>query len=127
MPRAAILPSPSKCGSGAGAAGFAVLGALLQHGVAARVIQAHINAGRTRHTVAGDAKVLQRADHCIFQPVHIFLDEVAHALQIQQRIGHDLAGAVIRHLPTAIGCHHGNIAWVQQMIAFASQSLCEMG
>jgi hypothetical protein len=77
--------------------------------------------------VAGDAEMIQRADHRIFQPVHIFFDEVAHALQIQQRIGHHLTGAVIGHLAAAIGGHHGNIAGVQNIFGFAGQPLGECG
>jgi hypothetical protein len=66
-------------------------------------------------------KVVQRADHRIFQPVHIFLDEVAQALQIQQRIGHHLTGAVVGHLAAAVGGHHRNIAGVQHMVGLPAR------
>ncbi len=48
---------------------FAFLGALRQQGVAVGIVQPHVNAGRTRHAVTGDAEMVQRADHGFFHAV----------------------------------------------------------
>src|SRR5258708_4988832 len=120
------LAQPRKIGLGRGRAGYTQLRALGQHGVAARIVETHVDAGGAFHAVAGDAEMLQRADDRIFDAEHVFLDEVAQALQIQQRIGDHLARAVVGDLPAAVGCDHGNVARVQQVVTFPGKALREM-
>ena len=59
--------------------------------------------------------------------VNVFLDVVAGVLQVDQGIGHHLTGAVKRHLAAAVGLHHGNIGWFQDMAGLPGQSLGEHG
>ena len=65
----------------------------------------------------------QRADHGFLDAVDVFLDEVARALQVQQRVGHHLPGAVVRHLPAAVGRHHGDVAGVENVLWPTCQAL----
>ena len=86
------------------------------------VIQPHVHARRARHAVAGDAEVRQRADHRLLQPVHVFLDEVAARLQVDQRIRYHLPRPVVSHLPAAIRGHHRDVARHQHMLGLARQA-----
>ena len=97
--------------------------ALRQHGVATGIIQAHVDARRAVHTVAGHVIVRQGADQGLLQPVHIFLYVVAGALQIQQRIGHHLSRAMVRDLPAAVGGHDRDVTWGKNMIVFSGKAL----
>jgi hypothetical protein len=72
--------------------------------------------------VAGDAEARQRADRRLLQPVHVFLDEDAVPLQVDQRVGHHLAGAVVGHLPAAVGGHHRDVARRQHVLGPAGQA-----
>ncbi|MCY1366846.1 hypothetical protein D9M69_537540 [compost metagenome] len=100
---------------------------LWQQRMAARVVQPHVNAGRTGHAVAGHAEVVQCADHRLFDAVDVFLDEVTGALQIDQRVGHYLARAVVSHLTTAVGFHHRDVARREQVVVAARDALGEHG
>ena len=66
--------------------------------------------GRTRDLVAGDAEMVQRADHGFFHAVDVFLDVVARALQVDERVGDHLPRPVEGDLPAAIGGDHRNLA-----------------
>jgi len=96
-----------------------------QRRVRERIVEPHIDAGRAGDPMSGHVPVRERADHRFFEPVGIFLDVVARALQVGQRIGHELARAVVGHLAAAVGLHHRNIARGQHMLGLAGQSLCE--
>ena len=72
--------------------------------------------------VACDAEVRQRADHGLFDAVDVFLDEIARALQVDQRVGHHLTGAVEGDLPPRLVAMTG-ISPVQHMVAFACYAL----
>ncbi|MPM65450.1 hypothetical protein SDC9_112346 [bioreactor metagenome] len=107
--------------------GNTLLRALGEHGVAARVIEPYIHARGMCHTVAGDAEMRQGADHGFFQAVDVFLDEIARAAQVDQRIGHDLARAMEGDLAAAVALHHGNGAGREQVIGLACNALREHG
>ena len=94
-----------------------------QCSVRVRVVQPHINARGAGYAVTRHAKVRQGFDHGLFNPVDIFLDVIARALQIDQRISHHLAWAVVGHLPAPVALHHGNVAGVEQMVSLAGQAL----
>jgi len=91
--------------------------------LAARVGQPHVDAGCTGHTVAGDLVRLQHLQHRALQPVDIFLDVDAQAPQVDQRVGHHLARAVVGDLTTAVGGHHRDATSVQQVLRLAGQAL----
>ena len=112
---------PGEVRHGAGTARRAFLGALGQHGVAVGVMKAHIDARCAVHAVARDAVVGQGADDGFLEAVHIFFDVVARALQVQQRVGHYLAGAVVGDLAAPVGGDDGDVAWLQQVLRAASQ------
>ena len=90
-------------------------------GVRKRVGQPDVDAGRTRHTVAGYAHRSQRLQHRLFQPVDVLFHVVASPLQVHQRVGHHLAWAVVSHLPATVGGGHGNAPCSQNMFFFASE------
>ena len=73
--------------------------------------------------MAGHAKMHQRVEHGFLDAIDIFLDEVARALEVDQRINHHLTGAVKRHLAAPVGLHDGNLAGVEQVVGFASNAL----
>ena len=64
----------------------------------------------------------QRAQHGLLDPVDVLLDEVAGALEVQQRVGDHLARAVVGDLSAAVGRHHGNIAGREHMLRLAGQA-----
>ena len=68
--------------------------------------------------------MVQRADHGFFHAVDVFLDVVARALQVDERVGHHLPRPVEGDLPAAIGGDHRNFTRVQDVIFFACQPLC---
>ncbi|MNV79112.1 hypothetical protein D3C71_1726460 [compost metagenome] len=88
------------------------------------VIQPDVDARRTAHAVACHSKVRQCADHRLFHAVDVLLDEVARALQVDQRVGHHLARAVIGDLSPPVGGDHGDRPRVQHVIALACDPLC---
>jgi len=65
----------------------------------------------------------ERAQHSLFETVYVFLDVVARALQVDERIGHHLPRAVEGHLPAAVGRDHGDVPWRQNVLVFARQPL----
>ena len=81
---------------------LAVLRARRQPRMVKRCIRAHINTGRTRDPVAGDADMRQGFQHRVFNPVNIFFDKVTGAFQVDQRISHHLARPVKRDLPAPV-------------------------
>ena len=78
----------------------------LQHGVAERIVEPDVDAGLAAHAMAGDAVGLERLQERLLEPEHVFLDVDAEPAQVDQRIGDDLAGAVVRDLAAAVGVHH---------------------
>ena len=81
--------------------------------------------GAPAHAMAGDAAVGQRAQHRLLQAVHVFLDEVAAPAQVDQRIGHDLSGAVVGDLAAAVGGDDRDVARRQHVVGLAGQALRE--
>jgi hypothetical protein len=81
-----------------------------QRALIAGVIKAHIDAWRARNAMARHVEVVECANDCFFDAVHIFFDVVARTLEVNQRIGHHLARAMKRDLATTIGGYNGNIA-----------------
>ena len=73
--------------------------------------------------MAGDAKVLQSLKQRLLQAVHIFFDEDAQTLQVDERVGHHLAWAVVGHLPAPIGLQHRNALRRDHMLGLACQAL----
>ena len=74
-----------------------------------------------------DAKVQQRANEGFFHAMHILFHVIARALQVHQRIGHYLAGAVVGHMSAAVGGNHGNVAGGEQVIGMPCKTLREGG
>ena len=74
-----------------------------------------------------DAKVHQRADDGFFNAEHILFDVIACALEVDQRVGHDLARAVKGNLSPTVRCHYSNATRRQEVICLPGQSLCEYG
>jgi uncharacterized protein len=77
--------------------------------------------------VAGDAKVIQRANHGFFHPKNVFFNKVARAPQIDQRVGHHLAGAVKSHLPAAVGLNHWDVSCSKNVFGLTGNALGEDG
>src|SRR5262249_31565592 len=82
-----------------------------------------INAGSATYAVPGHAEVREGADYRFLDAVDVFLDVVTGAAQVDQRIGHHLAGAVVGHLPAAIRLHDRGFAGVEYMVSLAGQTL----
>ncbi len=121
------LAQAGKIGAGHGCRRIGLLRALGQQGVAARIVQPHVDARRAGHPVARDAEMRERADRGLFHAVDVFLHVVAGAPQIDERIGHHLPGAVEGDLPAAVGGDHGDVARGQQVVRAAREALGEMG
>ncbi len=92
----AILPRPVKSGSALGRQRAAAGAGAAGRGCG--VVQPHVDAGCARHAVAGDADMRQRADHGFLDAVDVFLDVVAGALQVHQRVATTWPGAVVGDL-----------------------------
>jgi len=73
----------------------------------------------TRRVTPAEGLDAPLRDGCNDRPLDA-LDEPAHAqpgsAKVEQRIHHELPGAVVRHLAAAIDLHHGNIAGREQML-----------
>jgi acyl-CoA synthetase (AMP-forming)/AMP-acid ligase II len=67
------------------------------------------------HAVARHPDMHQCADDGLFDAVHVLFDEVAPATQVQQGVGHHLAGAVVGDLSTAVAGDDRDIAGCQHM------------
>ena len=96
-----------------------------QGSVRKRIVPPHVDARRAGHAMTCHAKVRQRANNGFFQPVDVLLDVVASAFQVHQRIGHDLAGAVVGDLAAAVGRHHRDVARREQVPGLTRQALRE--
>ena len=57
--------------------------------------------------------------------VDVFLDEVTSALQVDERVAHYLAGAVVGDLPAPVGLHYWDVAGQEYVLGLARQSLGE--
>src|SRR5690606_20950321 len=66
-----------------------------------------------------DVPFAQGVDHRLFDPAHILAYAQLQPAQVQQRVGDDLAGAVVGHLPAPVDLHHGNVARCQHVLGFA--------
>ena len=75
--------------------------------------------------MAGHAEMRERANHRLFEPVHIFLDVATRALQVHHRIGHHLPGAVVSDLPAAVALHHRDVAGRKHMRGLTREPLGE--
>ncbi len=49
------------------------------------------------------------------------------ALQVDQRVGHHLAGAVVGDLAAAVGLHDRDVAGAEQVVRLAGEALREDG
>ncbi|ODS91985.1 MAG: hypothetical protein ABS45_09410 [Comamonas sp. SCN 65-56] len=103
--------------SGSRAADGSVPRPLREHGVAAWITQAHVNARRPGNAMTGDAVIAQGANHGFLKLMNVFLDTIppASAAQIDQRVSHHLTGAVVSHLPPAVGSYNGNAVGLQDV------------
>jgi hypothetical protein len=70
----------------------------------------HVDSGRPGPALAVDAIGREASDDPFLEPAH----QVAHAefspAQVEERVGDDLSGPVIRHLAAAFGFDHGDVA-----------------
>ncbi len=89
------------------------------------VIQSDIDPGGALHAVAGDAEMPQCADRGLFESVHVLLDKVPGALEIEQRVGHDLPRAMVGDLSTPVGGDDRDGAGVKHMLRPPCKSLRE--
>jgi len=92
-----------------------------------RIVQPHVDPGRAGDAVAGHPVMPQGAQHRLLEPVDVFLDEVAGALQVDHRIGDHLPRPVVRHLAAAVGGDDRDVAGREQVIGPAGQALREHG
>ena len=78
-----------------------------------------VDARRAVAALAGDPVGGEHVDHRAFDAA----DQVAHAdaepAQVHQRVGHQLAGAVVRHLPAAVDLHDRDVARRQHVLRLA--------
>ena len=77
--------------------------------------------------MAGHTQGGQGPDHGFLNAEHILLDEVARALQINQRVSDHLPRTVVGDLAAPVGLHHWNVACMQQMAGQAGNALRESG
>ncbi|MNT57649.1 hypothetical protein D3C72_1950350 [compost metagenome] len=91
------------------------------------VIEPHIDARGACHAVPSDAEMGKRADDGFFQAEDVLFDKVASLLQVDQRVSHDLPGAVVSDLATTVGLYNRNVASMQQVAGQACQALRERG
>ena len=61
----------------------------------------------------------QRVDHGLFDAADQLAHAQAQAAQVHQRIGHQLAGAVVGHLATAVDAEHRDVAGSQHVLGLA--------
>ena len=86
-------------------------------------VQAHVNTRRARHAMAGEAVAGQHGQHGFFDAPDQFLDEIARAAQIDERIGHHLPRSVVGDLAAAVGGDDGDAVSLQHMLRFAGLPL----
>ncbi|MNT45591.1 hypothetical protein D3C72_1821870 [compost metagenome] len=79
-----------------------------------------IRLGRSGHAVTGE-----QLDQARLHPAHQVAYAETQLAHVQQQIGHQLPGPVIRHLATAIYLHHRDIARQQQVLGLAGLALGE--
>src|SRR3546814_10149512 len=61
----------------------------------------------------------QRVDHRVLDPAHVVAHADLQAPQVEQRIDHDLAGAVVGHLATTVDVQHRDVAGHQHVLGLA--------
>ncbi len=69
----------------------------------------------------------QGVDHRLLDPVDVLAHADFQALQVQQRVQHDLPRAVVGHLPAAIDVDHGDITRHQHVLILAGLAEREHG
>lgn len=103
----------------------AMHGALRQQSMAAGIAQPDIDSWRATHAVASDAVVGEGADDRFLHAENVFLDVIADALQIDQRVDDHLSRAVKSDLPAPVGPDHGYGSPIQNVPIIASHPLCK--
>src|SRR5690606_25354904 len=66
-----------------------------------------------------DVPFAQGVDHRLLDPAHVVAHAQLQAAQVEQRIGDDLAGAVVGDLAPAIDLHHRDVARREHVLGFS--------
>ena len=78
-----------------------------------------VDAGRAVAARGVDVPVGQGVDHRLLDPAHVLAHADLQPPQVEQRIGHDLAGAVVGHLAAAVDVDHRDVARHQHVLGLA--------
>src|SRR5690606_603803 len=76
----------------------------------------HVDARGALAALAADAPAGQGVDDGLLDPAHVLAHAEAQAAQVQERVGHQLAGAVVGDLAAAIHLEHRDVAGRQQVL-----------
>src|SRR5690606_23501520 len=76
----------------------------------------HVDARGALAALAADAPAGQGVDDRLLDPAHVLAHAEAQAAQVQERVGHQLAGAVVGDLAAAIHLEHRDVAGRQQVL-----------
>src|SRR5690606_18054823 len=80
---------------------------------------AHVHAGRALQALATDVPLVERVDDRLLDPAHVLAHAHADPAQVQQRVEHDLARAVVGHLAAAVHVQHRDVARRQHVLRLA--------
>src|SRR5215207_11750742 len=78
----------------------------------------NVNTRRTAAALREDPEFSSVVDDCPLERGYEITDAETGAAQIDERIDDELARAVVRHLPSPVDLHDGNVAGSEQMLAF---------
>src|SRR5690606_29508311 len=78
-----------------------------------------VDAGGAVLAGALDVPFGQGVDHRLLDPAHVVAHADLQAAQVEQRVGHDLAGAVVGDLAAAVDVQHRNVARGQHVLGAA--------
>ena len=79
----------------------------------------HVHAGGAVLAIGVDVPFGQRVDHRLLDPADVVAHADLQALQVEQRVRHDLTGPVIGHLAAAVDVHHRDVARRQHVLVLA--------
>src|ERR1700683_486403 len=89
---------------------------------ACKLARADVHAGSLRAALRLNAKSGRIRNHGVLERAHEVAHRKARALQIDERIDHELPGTVVSHLSAAIDLQHGNVARRDEMRAARAHS-----
>ncbi len=99
--------------------GEAVVGAASPHAEAegGDLRSVEVDAGSAPATLGPQPRLEQEVEHALLEEVHEVPHPEARAPEIDERVGHDLAGAVKGHLAPAVALHYRNVAGREKVFA----------